>query len=57
MYNKSAFTGFPPEIFLEYGIFNKRPKGLALSWHNLNWIWGIIGNLTQMNLDLCELEK
>jgi hypothetical protein len=35
---------------------NKRPKGLVLSWHSLYWS-GIISNLTQMNVDLCDLEK
>jgi hypothetical protein len=33
-------------------------KGLALSWHySLNWSWGIIGNLIQINFDLCDLER
>jgi hypothetical protein len=36
--------------------WDKKSKGLALSWHRLNWSWGIIGNLTQVNFDLCDLE-
>jgi hypothetical protein len=33
------------------------PRAWRSADKSLNWSWGIIGNLTQMNFDLCDHEK